>query len=73
MARSKNFMGICPSQVACDGADLHAGRTVCGPCEDKLRKKAKAAKQKALLECETPKATLRRQREMRRALEGDEI
>lgn len=39
MARPRLKSRICPSMVACDGADLAAHRVICGACERKLRQR----------------------------------
>lgn len=70
---NRKFLDICPSNVACDGAELMPGRTICGPCEEKLRKRAKEKKLKELEDCRMSYAAKRRRAEIQRALKGDEV
>ena len=37
----KESIRLCPSQVACDGSNLFRDRTICGPCERALARRAK--------------------------------
>lgn len=35
---------LCTTEVACDGATLTNGRSMCGPCEEALKRRALKAK-----------------------------
>lgn len=71
MARQK-MLDLCPAHVACDGAELVAGRTICGACAEKIRKREKAKKIKEIETCRMSYAAKRRRKEIEQALKGDD-